>query len=62
MKTIEAILNLLPFVLEVALWTIWIVSLAKSDGKDCRCKPEDCENCFYEGSGCKPEDTDGQKT
>lgn len=43
---VEAVLNLLGLAIGIACAVIWIISLAKWDGKGC--KPgEDCETCPF---------------
>ena len=46
------ILNVALVVLVIALAVIWIIALANSDGS--HCDPDQCDNCPYSGSGCKP--------
>lgn len=43
-----AFINSLPVVLAVVLGVIWIISLAKWDGK-CHCDKSCCTNCPYKG-------------
>lgn len=50
----EAAANLLLVIVSFAVFAIWIVSLAKWDGRR-PCEPEDCDRCPYNGTGCKPE-------
>lgn len=55
-----AIINLVPLAVGIAIAVIWIISLAKWDGK-CHCNPEDCEDCPYSGTGCKNDTNKNRK-
>ena len=52
MAVLDNVLNVLLLLAAVAVTAWWIVALIKWDGK-CPCKPEDCANCVYSGTGCK---------
>lgn len=51
MTVVKTILDALLLVAVFAVPAIWIVALCNWDGK-CPCKPEDCEDCPYSGTGC----------
>ncbi len=48
----DEIMDFVLLVLIIVCYAVWIVSLAKYDGK-CPCEPKDCKNCVYSGTGCK---------
>lgn len=43
---IQAILNLLPIVIGVVVFIVWIAALTQWDGEK-HCDPKDCEHCPF---------------
>jgi len=50
---LETIVNLMYAGMIIFLICVWIHGLVNWDGKN-HCRPEDCDRCPYEGTGCTP--------